>query len=213
MKPAFIKIILSMKSALLISFLLIVQQGPALCAETAVAKEVEWVMTLGCRHCAFAELTGLTTCKGTCGPAAEKGGKVFAISGTAVPKNFKKGGKWLVKGTLAADGKAVAVNVMTLQIPTPAELKAAQPAHAVPNAKSYAGPVAHSGQGLPTLTTADKTLYHLKPSKTTSRATEHTLMQIGGGELTGSFTATGVTYEDDTHKWIVVESIREADAP
>ena len=99
---------------------------------------------------------------------------------------------------------------MTLQIPTPAELKDDQPAHSAPDAKPYSGPVAHSGQGLPTLTTADKTLYHLKPSKTSSRSTEHTLMQIGGGDLTGMFTVSGVTYKDDSHTWIVIDSIKAA---
>ena len=40
----------------------------------------------------------------------------------------------------------------------------------------------------------------------------HTLTRIGGGELAGAFTATGLTYEDDTHKWVVVDSIRVANA-
>ncbi len=66
-------------------------------------------MNLGCRHCHFGEQTGLTTCKGNCGPAATKDDKVFLLSGTAVPKDFKKGGTWLVKGTLSADGKTIAV--------------------------------------------------------------------------------------------------------
>ena len=170
-------------------------------------------MTLGCRHCHFAEQTGLTTCKGTCGPAAAKDGKVFMLSGTGIPRDFKKSGQWLVKGAVSPDGKAIVVQAMTAQIPTPAELKDDQPAHAAPGAKPYAGPVAHSGQGLPTLTTADKTLYHLKPSKTASTATSHTLTRIGGGDLTGTFTAIGVTYKDDSHTWIVVESIQAVDAP
>ncbi|MEA3210391.1 MAG: hypothetical protein QOE70_3448 [Chthoniobacter sp.] len=213
MNSAVIKGTNAMKSTLLFSFLLIVQHGPTLRAETTAGKEVEWGMTLGCQHCHFGEQTGITICKGNCGPAASKDGKVFVLSGTAVPKDFKKGGDWLVKGTLSPDGKDIAVKAMAAQTPTPAELKDDQPAHPVPGAKPFTGPVAHSGAGLPTLTTADKTLYTLKSSKTASKSTSHTLTRIGGGDLTGNFTATGVTYEDDSPKWIVVESIQKMNAP
>jgi hypothetical protein len=200
-------------SALSIAVMLVALNAQTLRAETDATKDVEWVMTLGCRHCHFAEQTGLTTCKGTCGPAASRDDKVYMLSGTAIPKDFKKSGKWLIKGTVSPDGKAIAVKEMTAQIPTPSELKDDQPAHSVPEAKPYAGAVAHSGQGLPTLTTADKTRYHLKPSRSASTLTEYTLTRIGGGDLTGAFTAIGTTYADDTHKWIVVDSIQVADAP
>ncbi len=177
-------------------------------SDPVATKEINWEMNVGCRHCRFAEQTGLTTCKGTCGPAASKGDDVFTLSGPGVPKDLKKGGRWLVKGTMSADGKAIAVKEMTLQIPTPAELKEDRLVRPSADAKAYTGPVARSGQGLPMLTAADQTRYHLKPSKTASKATEYALTRIGGGDLTGAFTVSGVTYEDDTRKWIVVESIR-----
>jgi hypothetical protein len=181
--------------------------------ETASAKEVEWLMVLGCRHCHFAEQTGLTTCKGTCGPAASRDGEVFALSGNGIPKDFKKSGKWLVKGTLSADGKTIAVKEMEARNPSPAELKNDPPAAAAAGAKSYAGAVSHSGQGLPILTTADNTRYNLKAAKSASVSTGFTLTRIGGGELTGAYAVLGATYEDDSHKWIVVESIQAGGVP
>jgi hypothetical protein len=199
-----------MKSALLFSFLVVVLHIPRLRAETPETKDVAWTMNLGCRHCHFGEQTGLTTCKGNCGPAATKDDKVFMLSGTAVPKDFKKGGTWLVKGTLSADGKTIAVKEMAFQPPAPSELKDDPPVHAAPDAKSFTGPVAHSGAGLPTLTTADKTLYTLKASKTASTSAKHTLTRIGGGDLNGTFTVAGTTYEDDSHKWVVIDSIQSA---
>jgi hypothetical protein len=174
----------------------------------AEVKDVEWVMTLGCRHCHFGEQTGIRTCKGNCGPAAVRDGSVYMLTGSAVPKDFKKSGQWLVKGTLSPDGKTIAVSGLTAQAPTPAELNQEPPGKAAADAKPYTGSVAHTGAGLPTLTTADKTVYHLKPSKSAGRSASHTLTRIGGGELTGVFTATGGTYEDDSHTWIVVDSIQ-----
>ena len=205
-----VRITITMKSTLLVFSLLALLHGPALRAETPAAKEVEWVMTLGCRHCHFGEQTGITVCKGNCGPAASKDDKVFLLSGTGIPKDFKKSGKWLVKGTLSLDGKAITVKEMAAQAPTAAELKEDVPTTPAPGAKTYSGPVAHSGAGLPTLTTVDKTLYTLKASKTASTATRHTLTRIGGGELNGSFTVVGTTYEDDSHKWVVIDSIKQA---
>lgn len=203
-----------MKSALCMSFAvtLLALCASSLHADADVAKDVEWIMTLGCRHCNYAEQTGVTTCKGNCGPAAMKDDKVFLLSGSAIPKDFKKGGEWRVKGSLSADGKTIAVKEMTAQTPAPSELKDDQPAHSAPDAKPYSGSAGHTGAGLPTLTTADKIRYSLKPSKSASTATKYALTRIGGGELTGAFTATGATYEDDSHKWVVVDSIRPADA-
>jgi hypothetical protein len=204
---------LTQKLAFLLSILVLVLRAPALLAQAETGKQVEWMMTLGCRHCHFGEQTGIATCKGNCGPAASKDGQVYFLSGTAVPKDFKKSGQWLVKGTMSADGKTIEVREMTVQPPTPAELKDNQPAHPAPGAMPYTGTVAHTGVGLPTLTTAEKTLYALKPSKSASMSTKDTLTRIGGGDLTGVITATGATYEDDSHKWIVVDSIKVADAP
>ena len=200
-------------SALLICILFVVLRAPALQAQADAGKEVEWRMTLGCRHCHFGEQTGITTCKGNCGPAAARDNNVYLLSGTAIPKDFKKSGTWLVKGTVSADGKSIDVKEMTVQVPTVAELKDNQPALTASDAKPYTGTVAHTGVGLPTLTTAEKILYALKPSKSASASTKNTLTRIGGGALTGIITATGATYEDDSHKWIVVDSIQVADAP
>jgi hypothetical protein len=181
---------------------------PVLRAEAG--KQVDWVMTLGCRHCHFGEQTGITTCKGNCGPAAVKDGTVYLLTGSAIPKDFKKSGEWQVKGTVSPDGKAITVTEMAARSPAPADLKEEPPGKAAANAKPYTGSVAYTGAGLPTLTTSDKTVYHLKPSKSASRAASHTLTRIGGGDLTGAFTATGTTYEDDSHKWIVVDSIQSS---
>lgn len=198
-----------MKSTLLI--FLLVLHSTALRAETA-AQEIEWTMTLGCRHCHFGEQTGITVCQGNCGPAATKDGKVFMLSGTT-PKLFKQGGSWLVKGTLSPDGKGIAVKSMTAQTPAPEELKDDQPGNAAANAKSFTGTVAHTGAGLPTLTAADKTLYALKTSKTASKAASQTLMRIGSGDLSGTFAVSGTTYEDDSHIWIVINSIKKLETP
>src|SRR3954466_588468 len=103
----------AMDVALLVSLLALLL--PAVAAETP--KEVEWVMTLGCRHCHFGEQTGITTCKGNCGPAAVREGSVYQLTGNAVPKDFKKSGQWLVKGTVAADGKTIAVSQMAAKAP------------------------------------------------------------------------------------------------
>ncbi len=205
---------ISMKATTLLSMAALVLLLPIrlLSDEPTATKDVQWVMTLGCRHCNFSELTGIATCKGNCGPAGLKDGKVYMFSGTAVPKDFKKGGKWLVKGTLSADGKDIAVKEMTFQTPTAEELKDDQPPKLAPDAKPYSGVVAHTGAGLPTLTGADKIRYALKPSKTATVAVRHTLTQIGGGNLTGTFKATGATYEDDTNKWIVVDAIQLLEA-
>ncbi|HEV7403233.1 MAG TPA: hypothetical protein VGO11_09915 [Chthoniobacteraceae bacterium] len=179
-------------------------------AAPEASKQVDWVMTLGCRHCHFGEQTGITMCKGNCGPAAEKDGTVYLLTGSAIPKDFKKSGQWAVKGTVSPDGKTIAVTEMAAQAPAPADLKDEQPTKAAANAKPYTGTVAHTGAGLPTLTTTDKSVYHLKTSKAASKAAGHTLTRIGGGDLTGVFTATGATYEDDSHTWIVVDSIQPA---
>lgn len=204
---------MKLKSTLLFSLVLAVLHGPTLRAEMPAAKEVAWTMTLGCQHCHFSEQTGITMCGGNCGPAAAKDGKVFTLSGAAVPKDFKKSGTWTVKGTMSPDGKAIAVKEMTPQPPTPAELKDDRPAQPAPNAKPFTGQVAHTGAGLPTLTTPDKTHYALKATKTASVATNYTLTRIGGGQLTGNFAVTGTTYEDDTHTWIVIDSIHAVAAP
>jgi hypothetical protein len=44
-------------------------------------------------------------------------------SGIAVPREFKKSVKWLVKGTVSPDNKSISVKEMTAQVPTPGELK------------------------------------------------------------------------------------------
>ncbi len=204
---------LTHRSAFLVFILFIALRAPALFAQAEAGKEVEWMMTLGCRHCHFGEQTGITTCKGNCGPAASKDNNIYFLSGASVPKDFKKSGTWLVKGTMSADGKTIDVKEMTVQVPTPAELKDNPPARPAPGAMPYTGTVSHTGVGLPTLTTAEKILYALKPSKSASMSTKDALTRIGGGTLTGIITATGATYEDDSHKWIVVDSIQVADAP
>jgi hypothetical protein len=192
-------------------------------ADAPATADVDWTVTLGCRHCHFAEQTGITRCTGNCGAAAAtKDDKIVLLTGAAVPKDFKKGGRWHVRGALSADGKTLAVSEMTEQKPTAEELKEDKPAAAAKDekpatpasdAKPFTGPVGRTGAGLPTLTAADadKTRYGLKPSKAASVATRYTLTRIGAGDLTGAFTATGSTYEDDSRKWIVVDSLRPAD--
>jgi hypothetical protein len=129
-----------------------------------------------------------------------------------VPKDFKKGGSWLVKGKVAPDGKTIAVSEMAAQTPTAAELQDNPAPPSTPGAKPYTGTVAHTGAGLPTLASSDKVAYHLKPSKSATTATRHTLTRIGSGDVAGVFTVSGTTYEDDSHHWIVVESIRATNA-
>src|SRR5258708_1504917 len=83
-------------------------------------KESEWTLLLGCQHCHFSEWTGITICKGNCGPAGRIGDKIYVLQGAAVPKDFKKSGEWKVKGALSADGKSIAVTEMTMLPPSAA---------------------------------------------------------------------------------------------
>lgn len=168
--------------------------------------ESEWTVELGCQHCQFSELTGIKTCKGNCGPAARIGDKVYTLQGAAVPKDFKKGGEWKIKGTLSADGKSIAVKEMNMTALPPTKTEEGE---AVSKAQSWTGSLEKTGAGLPTLV-VDKTKYGLKASKTAPKSVSVVLTKIGGGELKGTLTAYGTTYEDDTRKWIVVDAIKFA---
>jgi len=79
-------------------------------AEEAAAKPGEWTVSVGCAHCNFEKDTGA----GKCAAAAKTAdGKVVLLTGTNVSKDFKKGGDYVVKGKLTADGKAIEVSEMT----------------------------------------------------------------------------------------------------
>src|SRR6185295_7703177 len=82
-------------------------------AEDQPKKEIEWSMEVGCQHCHYSEETGIKTCLGNCGPAGKYEGKVYFLKGLT-SKEFGKGGVWLVKGTLADDGKTVNVTEMKM---------------------------------------------------------------------------------------------------
>lgn len=79
-------------------------------AEEAAAKPGEWTVSVGCAHCNFEKETGA----GKCAAAAKTAdGKVLLLTGTAVSKDFKKGGDYVVKGKIAADSKSIEVSEMT----------------------------------------------------------------------------------------------------
>ena len=73
----------------------------------ATAKADEWTVTVGCAHCNFSKETGADSCAA----AAKAGDKVYILKGN-VTKDFKKGGEWVVKGKIAADGKTIEVEEM-----------------------------------------------------------------------------------------------------
>src|SRR5205814_302885 len=73
------------------------------------AKQISLTVSVGCANCNFHADTGATHCAA----AAKAGDKVYLLKGTAVPKDFKKGGDYVVKGTLAADGTTIEVTEMT----------------------------------------------------------------------------------------------------
>lgn len=171
-----------------------------------MSERVEWTMDLGCRHCHFAEQTGVTVCKANCGPAAMKDGKVYTLTGS-VPKDFKKGGTWMVKGSLSEDQKTVVVSEMSLQEAKEDEGKNEPPLARSPEAKAFRGAAAHTGAGLPTLTSPEGTRFSLKPAHGAPASARDLLTRIGGGAVTGIVEVFGTTYEDDTHHWIVVEAI------
>jgi hypothetical protein len=71
-------------------------------------KAGEWTVSLGCAHCSFEKDTGATSC-GAAGKTAD--GKVVVLKGDAVKGvNFKKGGDYVVKGKISADGKSIEVS-------------------------------------------------------------------------------------------------------
>ena len=71
------------------------------------AKADEWTVTVGCAHCNFAKETGADSCAA----AAKAGDKVYLLKGN-VAKDFKKGGEYVVKGKISADGKTIEVEEM-----------------------------------------------------------------------------------------------------
>jgi hypothetical protein len=72
-----------------------------------VKKDGEWTATVGCGHCNF---SAETDAKGCCA-AAKVGDKVYLLKGE-VAKEFKKGGEWVIKGTISLDGKSIDVKEM-----------------------------------------------------------------------------------------------------
>lgn len=103
-----------MKRAILfaVPFVLALMLTSVVCAEEGKkeeAKDGEWTMTVGCQHCSYSKET---EAKG-CGAAAKAGDKVYVLKGDKVTKEFKKGGEYVVKGTMSADGKSIEVKEMT----------------------------------------------------------------------------------------------------
>src|SRR5206468_536861 len=75
----------------------------------AAGAKGEWTATIGCADCDFSKDTGAEHC----GAAAKIGDKVFVLKGGSVTKDFKKGGQYVVKGTVSADGKSIEVTEMS----------------------------------------------------------------------------------------------------
>ena len=93
-------------------FLFVVPFALALVLTSAVRaddKEGEWTVTVGCQHCNFEKDTGAKEC----GAAAKTAdGKIIVLKGEHVTKEFKKGGEYVVKGKISADGKQIDVAEM-----------------------------------------------------------------------------------------------------
>lgn len=67
-----------------------------------------WTGTVGCAHCNYSAETGADHCAA----AAKVGDKVYTLKGDKVDKGFKKGGDWVIKGKISADGKSIEVTEM-----------------------------------------------------------------------------------------------------
>jgi hypothetical protein len=95
-----------MKRALLfaVPFALALILSSGVRADEKEAKVEELTLTVGCGHCNFSKETGKTSC---CA-AGKAGEKVYLLTGN-VAKEYKKGGEWIVKGKVSADGKSLEV--------------------------------------------------------------------------------------------------------
>ena len=74
----------------------------------APAKAAEWTVTVGCASCDFGKITKAEECSAA---AKTADGKVLNLKGNVV-KDWKKGGDYVVKGTLSDDGKTIEVAEM-----------------------------------------------------------------------------------------------------